>query len=233
MPEPTDVAAIRRFIGIVNYLAKYLPRLSMVAKPLTSLTCKDHAWTWGPAHKKAVDIYQQTADSTCTTPMTLWASWETSDTVWCVQRWTWSLSAATRPTHHLRKSDDDSCWAKLYSNQEGNLGNHFLAGKISPIHLRMNNCSVDRPQTSGINFPETPFKSTTPSTTYASPPTEVYDIIVTWTPAKDMVIVDTVLCLYTCHKTTPMDIHTGQCYPKCWPVTCGYLQNATSNCCRP
>ena len=33
MPEPTDVAAVRRFIGTVNYLAKYLPRLSTVAKP--------------------------------------------------------------------------------------------------------------------------------------------------------------------------------------------------------
>ena len=59
MPEPADIAAVRRFIGTVNYLGKYLPRLSRVAKPVTSLTCKDHAWTWGPTHKKDVDTIKQ------------------------------------------------------------------------------------------------------------------------------------------------------------------------------
>ena len=43
MPEPTDVATVRCFIGAVNYLAKYLLRWSPVAKTLTSLTHNDHA----------------------------------------------------------------------------------------------------------------------------------------------------------------------------------------------
>ena len=53
MPVPTDVDAVRRFNGTVNYLAKYLPCLSAVIKPLTALTCKDVAWTWSPEQDKA------------------------------------------------------------------------------------------------------------------------------------------------------------------------------------
>jgi len=63
MPVPRDVAAVRRFNGTVNYLAKYLPSLSTVIKPLTTLTCKDAAWTWGPEHAKAFDTIKQLISS--------------------------------------------------------------------------------------------------------------------------------------------------------------------------
>ena len=55
MPTPDDVAAIRRFNGTINYLAKFLPHLSNIIKPLTALTRKDIPWTWGPEHENAVD----------------------------------------------------------------------------------------------------------------------------------------------------------------------------------
>jgi len=38
MPRPTDKAAVQRFLGLVNYLAKFLPRLSDVCEPLRRLT---------------------------------------------------------------------------------------------------------------------------------------------------------------------------------------------------
>ena len=34
MPKPKDVAEVRRFIGFVNYLSKFMPRLSEVCEPL-------------------------------------------------------------------------------------------------------------------------------------------------------------------------------------------------------
>ena len=59
MPVPTDVAVVRRFNGAVNYLPKFLLRLSSVIKPLTALTCKDAAWTRGPEHEQAVKTVKQ------------------------------------------------------------------------------------------------------------------------------------------------------------------------------
>ena len=47
MPDPTDVAELRRFLGMVNYLGRYLQNLSSVLQPVTELLEKDRAWTWG------------------------------------------------------------------------------------------------------------------------------------------------------------------------------------------
>ena len=54
MPDPTDVQSLRRFLGMVNYLAKFLPRLSDETEPLRKLTEKDSEWCWLPAHADAV-----------------------------------------------------------------------------------------------------------------------------------------------------------------------------------
>ena len=40
-PPPQDVAELRRYVGFLQYLAKFLPRLSDVAAPLHDLTRKD------------------------------------------------------------------------------------------------------------------------------------------------------------------------------------------------
>ena len=50
MPDPTDVAELRRFLGMVNYLGRYLQNL----QPVTELLEKDRAWTWGPPQISAV-----------------------------------------------------------------------------------------------------------------------------------------------------------------------------------
>ena len=47
LQPPTCVEEIHRFSGMVNYLARFLPRLSEVIQPITKLTRKDQTWTWG------------------------------------------------------------------------------------------------------------------------------------------------------------------------------------------
>ncbi len=34
MPQPTDVPSIKRFLGLVNYLSKFLPKISTILEPL-------------------------------------------------------------------------------------------------------------------------------------------------------------------------------------------------------
>ena len=53
MTEPTDVAELRRCLGMVNYLGRYLPHLSSVLRPLNDLLVKETAWTWGPEQAAA------------------------------------------------------------------------------------------------------------------------------------------------------------------------------------
>ena len=53
MPPPQDVHEVRRFCGMVQYLAKFLPSLSEVANPLRALTRKDVPWVWGQPQTEA------------------------------------------------------------------------------------------------------------------------------------------------------------------------------------
>ena len=46
MPAPTDVSGVRRFLGMVNCLGKFIPHLSDICKPISILTCKDVKFHW-------------------------------------------------------------------------------------------------------------------------------------------------------------------------------------------
>ncbi|KAK3762997.1 hypothetical protein RRG08_041613 [Elysia crispata] len=53
LPEPSDVSALRRYLGMANCLGKYLPHLSTILRPLNELLSKDTAWMWGPPQRIA------------------------------------------------------------------------------------------------------------------------------------------------------------------------------------
>lgn len=53
MTEPTDVAELRRYLGMVNYLDRYLPHLSSILRPLNDLLVKETVWTWRPEQAAA------------------------------------------------------------------------------------------------------------------------------------------------------------------------------------
>ena len=53
MPSPTSKKQVQSFIGMVNYLSKFLARLSELAEPIREL-CKDKVpFNWGPEHQDA------------------------------------------------------------------------------------------------------------------------------------------------------------------------------------
>ena len=53
MPKPSDQQAVQRYLGMLNILARFCPRLSDVVKPLRDLTHKDVPFKWTDAHDKA------------------------------------------------------------------------------------------------------------------------------------------------------------------------------------
>lgn len=52
MPAPTDVSAVRQFLGMIQYLSKLLPRLVDMTKPLREVT-KDIIFEWPEAQEKS------------------------------------------------------------------------------------------------------------------------------------------------------------------------------------
>ena len=59
MPKPTDVPGIQRLIGFVNYLSKFLPRLSEVCEPLRKLMAKEVEWHWTEHQEQAFEKIRQ------------------------------------------------------------------------------------------------------------------------------------------------------------------------------
>ena len=64
MPPPTDVAAVRRLLGLTQYLSKFLPHLSDLTKPLQELTQKDTEWVWDHTQKRALDALKKAVTNT-------------------------------------------------------------------------------------------------------------------------------------------------------------------------
>ena len=53
MDRPSDVPELRRLLGMVNFLARFLPRLQDVIQPLTLLLSTKNAWVWEQDQEKA------------------------------------------------------------------------------------------------------------------------------------------------------------------------------------
>ena len=64
MPVPDSVESLQRFIGMIKYLARYLPSLSDMTEPLRRLTHKNSTWQWGTEQQDAfIAIKQQVCDA--------------------------------------------------------------------------------------------------------------------------------------------------------------------------
>jgi len=59
IPKPTDVQSVKRFLGMANYLSKFLPHLSTVMEPLRHLKNKDVEWHWNKSTKRAFTDVKQ------------------------------------------------------------------------------------------------------------------------------------------------------------------------------
>ena len=54
MPHPTDQQALRRLLGMVNYLQRFAPRLAEVSQPLRDLLKSDCEFLWQDFHDKCL-----------------------------------------------------------------------------------------------------------------------------------------------------------------------------------
>ncbi|KAK4296250.1 hypothetical protein Pmani_031249 [Petrolisthes manimaculis] len=80
MPAPNDLSGLRRLLGMVQYLAKFLPRLSDITKPLRELTKKDVQFVWREAQEES---FKALKSAVTTTPVLRYYSVKDEVTVQC------------------------------------------------------------------------------------------------------------------------------------------------------
>ena len=54
-PPPQNVTDLQRFMGMVNHLGKFVPRLAELNEPLRQLLCKDTTWLWSEPQQGAFE----------------------------------------------------------------------------------------------------------------------------------------------------------------------------------
>ena len=54
MPDPTEQASLKRFMGMLNFLSKFIPNKASVVSPMSNLLKSGVEWTWGPAQQQAM-----------------------------------------------------------------------------------------------------------------------------------------------------------------------------------
>ena len=59
IPEPSSVPELRRFLGMVQYLGRYIDNPATILKPLNLLLQNDVAWTWDKAREESFTTVKQ------------------------------------------------------------------------------------------------------------------------------------------------------------------------------
>ena len=59
LPAPKNIAELRRCLGMINYLGRFIPSLSQIIKPLNELLRDGTAWTWNQAQESAFQIVKE------------------------------------------------------------------------------------------------------------------------------------------------------------------------------
>ncbi|GFR91547.1 transposon Ty3-I Gag-Pol polyprotein [Elysia marginata] len=54
-PAPTTVKELQQFMGIIQYMSPFIPKLSSHTDPLRKLLHKDAAWQWTETHQKSFE----------------------------------------------------------------------------------------------------------------------------------------------------------------------------------
>ena len=52
MQQQHTVGELRRFLGLVNYVAKFVPKATEVMQPLHNLLIKEVQWTWATTQQE-------------------------------------------------------------------------------------------------------------------------------------------------------------------------------------
>lgn len=59
MPPPDDKASLQRFLGMANYLGKFIPNFSELSAPLRQLLHRDIVWCWSHQQQEAFEMLKK------------------------------------------------------------------------------------------------------------------------------------------------------------------------------
>ena len=150
MKQPDNKKEMQTFLGMVQYLQKFTPHLSVLAEPLQDLIQTNSPYIWGPEHTIAMNAIQE---EMVKAPILKYFDLrqKTVSTNGCQLQRTWSMSTARWTPNLLCKQISYRCQKRYVAIELEALAvswacekfHHFLYG--SQLHL------TDGSKTPGIN----------------------------------------------------------------------------------
>ena len=64
MPSPRSKKEVQLFIGMINYLPKFSPRLTEIAEPMKELVKEKVPFNWGPEHEESFTMLKNEISKT-------------------------------------------------------------------------------------------------------------------------------------------------------------------------
>ena len=58
-PAPKNISEVKSFLGMAQYVSRFVPHYATITTPLRELTRKDAPWIWEDRHKKSFENLQQ------------------------------------------------------------------------------------------------------------------------------------------------------------------------------
>ena len=130
MPDPTDLEAVKRLTGMLNFLSTLIPNKSTLIVPIRSLLRSGVPWNWGPAQRQAM---QQIKDILSSEPVltlfdpaisvTLQADSSSTGLGACLMQKGQPVAYASRAL-------------TLRANRERDVGDYICSHKVPSLHLR-------------------------------------------------------------------------------------------------
>jgi hypothetical protein len=78
---PQNYLDIQRFVGLVNYISNFLPKVTSYTRPLMSMTQNRAPFFWRPIHKKCFEIIKAIC---CKTPIIKPINYELNKPIWLI-----------------------------------------------------------------------------------------------------------------------------------------------------
>ena len=151
IPAPACTAGLQRIMGMVLYLAVYIPNESANTAPLRMLLRQDVEWNWNHEHDKALS---QIRRALVHAPTLEYYNVHTPGTIQCdaSQR---GLGASIMQESRIRIACINVSGRQLFTNREKNVGDMLFVRDISPIRLQQEHNRPHRPSPSRLYSKET------------------------------------------------------------------------------
>ncbi len=146
MPLPKEKNALQSFLGMANYLGKFIPNFSELAAPLRQLLHRDVAWCWSQHQQEAFYMLKK-MHHIPTSAEVLWCEQTSDHHVWCFSIWIGCSMPTKRSAHQLCFRYSHWNGNEVCSNRKGAIGSGLCLSEVLWLHLWKAGLGGNRPST--------------------------------------------------------------------------------------